>query len=119
MYSTERKGFLIKSREFIPAGVQLSLTYGRKSNQELLLHYGFILQDNPIKEKKLIVRFDMAAMHDNPEAADAAQLLTDQFGVGSAWLLSMCVSFAFVENKFSLNSQSEAQILTTSNFVEH
>jgi len=45
-FNQEKKQFEIKSLADVPAGEQVFINYGTKSNGELLLNYGFVLDNN-------------------------------------------------------------------------
>lgn len=49
-FGPQSADFAMHATQTIVAGSELHDSYGRKSNGRLLLHYGFVLPDNPIEE---------------------------------------------------------------------
>jgi len=51
-YNKERKAFIVEATEDIQRGEVIGLNYGFKSNQQFLLHYGFIPENNTFSSMK-------------------------------------------------------------------
>lgn len=71
--------FVVRTTRGVAASEELSISYGRKDNAELLAGYGFCLRDNP--HDSLLLRVPMGASAGDPMAAQRLALLPR--GVGS------------------------------------
>lgn len=59
-YCDRQKGFVIKSMKEIPAGHEVFDSYGQKCNSRFLLHYGFVLPNNPHNEVVTITLYSFS-----------------------------------------------------------
>ena len=57
-YDNSLDAFVIQALEDIPEGNEIYDSYGKKTNSQLLLHYGFCLEDNDRNEYYLTLNFN-------------------------------------------------------------
>merc|ERR1712048_517204 len=57
-FDQQKRGFVVSSLQYSPAGAQIYDSYGRKCNSRFFVNYGFALENNPDNEACIKIRFN-------------------------------------------------------------
>jgi histone-lysine N-methyltransferase SETD3 len=90
--------FELKSKGVVARGQELRTSYGRKSNLQLLLQYGFVHEENPYDEVMIFLSLSL----EDPLAADKQRLLglTEPFELRT-YMLSLTDDAGLMDEMFS------------------